>query len=80
MVRRMNNGDIVATGAEPGCLGEEVTLHLIEAEGGDVRARIVESRPVVVDGLVRHQMRLATVEQACPAVNHATRHGDLETE
>ena len=80
----MKNGDIVATGAEPGCVGEEVTVHLIGQQGGDVRAHIVESRPVVVDGFVRHQMRLAVVDRPDsaidPVLEHANRRGVLETE
>jgi hypothetical protein len=80
IVRRLKNGDIVATGTEPGWVGDEVTVHLIGREGGDARARIVECRPVVVDGFVRHRMRLALVDQVGTAVDNANAPGVRETE
>ena len=48
---------------EPAALHEEMTLGLAGPEGRvDVRVRVLESRPQVVDGIVRHQLRLLMLE------------------
>ncbi len=80
VVRRLKNGDIVATGTDPGRLGEEVTVHLTGPEGVDVRARIVDSRPVLVGGFVRHRIRLAVVDRTVRAVDDADKRGVPEAE
>lgn len=48
----------------PAVVGEEMSLDLLGA--GDrlqCRVRVVESRPVVVDGSVRHRLRLAVISR-----------------
>jgi len=55
-MHRGNGHDFVATGCEAALPGELVTIHI--AGTADVRARVVDSRPVMVDGLVRHRLRL----------------------
>ena len=75
VVKRLKNGDIVATGSEPGLVGEIVTLHLVG--GGDVRARVADSRPVLVDGFVRHRLRLVVAKDV-PAVDDESERGVAE--
>jgi hypothetical protein len=55
-MHRGNGHDFVAIGTEAALPGELVTIHI--AGTGDVRARVVDSRPVMVDGVVRHRVRL----------------------
>jgi hypothetical protein len=44
---------------EPGVVHEEMTLGLSGPEGRvDLRVRVLESQPHVVDGIVRHRLRL----------------------
>jgi hypothetical protein len=52
------NGDIVAVSREPGVLGELVSVQFPAHPGEILRARVLESQPVVRDGSVRHQLRL----------------------
>jgi hypothetical protein len=80
VVRRMKNGDLVATGTEPGQVGEEVMVHVTGQKGGDVRARVVDSRLVLVEGFIRHRIRLATVDRTGAAVDDADRRGVPEAE
>jgi len=48
---------------EPGVVHEEMTLGLAGPEGRvDVRVRVLESHPQVVDGIVRHQLRLLMLD------------------
>lgn len=55
-VHRENAQEFVATGCDAALPGELVTIHI--AGDRDVRARVVESRPVMVNGSVRHRLRL----------------------
>ena len=62
VVQRSRRGEVVAISREPGVLGEAVTVEIPAEEAGSrVRARIVESLPMVVDGTVRHRLRLETI-------------------
>ena len=48
---------------EPGVLHEELTLGLAGPEGRvDVRVRVLESQPQVIDGIVRHRLRLLVLD------------------
>src|SRR5215831_6778249 len=55
----IHEGEITVLSREPGIVGE--TLHFQFAgapETSNARATVVESRPVIVDGIVRHRLRL----------------------
>jgi hypothetical protein len=63
IVQRDSGGGLVAIGQLPGVVGEQLTLDL--AGGGHVvtcRVRVEECRPVILDGSVRHRMRLGILE------------------
>ena len=48
---------------EPGVVHEEMTLGLAGPEGRqDLRVRVLESHPQVVDGIVRHRLRLLMLD------------------
>ena len=52
---------IVAVSREPGVLGELVSVQFAAQSCEALRARVLESQPVVMDGTVRHQLRLHQV-------------------
>jgi hypothetical protein len=57
-------GGLVAIGQAPGVIGEQMTLDL--AGGGHVvtfTVRVRESRPVILDGSLRHRIRLDVLER-----------------
>jgi hypothetical protein len=62
IVQRSTNNEWIAISREPGVTGETLVLDLGSAEV-PVRftVRVLESRPVVVDGRVRHRLRLDQV-------------------
>jgi len=60
MVKSSTLDHIVAVSSEPGVLGEVVFLEF-PAQTNAVRARVLESQPIVVDGAVRHQLRLLDI-------------------
>ena len=60
VVHRTDSDELLAVGRTAGIVGEEMTLDVMGA-GATVglRVRVLESRPVIVDGSVCHRMRLA---------------------
>ena len=62
LVQSVGRDEVVAISREPGILGEAVTLDVsAEQPGSGVQARVVESQPIVVNGTVRHRLRLETL-------------------
>jgi len=65
LVQSADLREVVAISREPGVLGEAVTVELsAEQPGAGVHARVVESQPVVVNGTVRHRLRLEAIGAA----------------
>jgi hypothetical protein len=58
-LREGTNGDWIAISREAGVLGETVVMAVID-NGATVAAHVVESRPILMDGAVRHRLRLRT--------------------
>ena len=82
VVDRVDTHELLAVSQAPAVAGEEMSLDLVG--GGtalELRVRVIESRPVIVNGAVRHRIRLAVLQPAmevqlpdAPVVN-ATRTG-----
>jgi hypothetical protein len=64
IVQSLTGEHIVAVSREPGVLGELVSVQFPAQASGVLRARVLESQPVVLDGTVRHQLRLHHVGEA----------------
>ena len=66
VVNRSNGGDeLLAISHNAAITGEEMSLGLIAAGASlDLRVRVLESRPVIIEGNVRHRIRLAVVPAA----------------
>ena len=61
--QRTENDRLHAVSHLPGIVGEEMTLDLIGARGTlALRVRVADSRPMMVDGSVRHRIGLAVVK------------------
>ncbi len=64
VVDRTADHELVAVSHAPGVIGEEMSLSLLGAAGNlGVRVRVLESRPLIVDGAVRHRVKLALVTE-----------------
>ena len=60
--------ELVCLGSVRGIVGEEVTLEVLGANSrASIRARIVDGRPVPVDGSMRYELRLRPVQEAVGA-------------
>lgn len=63
VVHRGPDGQLTAYGRTPGIVGEPMTLDLFGGgRRATVRVVVQRSAPVLVDGLVRHQLTLAVDE------------------
>lgn len=56
-------GELAVVSDVPGVVDEELTLGLLGPEGQlDVRVKVIESNPQIVDGIVRHRLRLLMLD------------------
>ena len=59
VIHRSETGELQAVSTQAAIAGEEMTLDLVG--GGEtigLKVRVIDSRPVMVDGAVRHRIRL----------------------
>ena len=69
VVQRAQREELLAISHTAGVLGEEMTLDLIgSGQTLALRVHVVESRPVIIDGSVRHRLRLRVVAADATAV------------
>ena len=64
VVDRTDPRELLAVSHTAAVVGEELSLDLIG--GGQniaIKVRVIESRPVIIDGAVRHRVRLALPEE-----------------
>ena len=61
VVQSVTDVQLVVVGRQPGVRGEMVSVHSPDDSDGSVVAEVLESQPVIVDGSVRHQLRLQQI-------------------
>jgi hypothetical protein len=61
VVQSVTPEQIVLVSRQPGIPGETVSVQSPDAVETAVSAQVVESHPIVIDGSVRHQLRLSQV-------------------
>ena len=73
-VQRAERDEFLVVGRTAGVVGEVLTIELAEGEGSiNGRAQVVESVPVIVDGSVRHRLRLRRLPETDPGAFQASR-------
>lgn len=77
--QRTANGDYLVISNEARLKGERLTMYLATSEQ-PVDVTVLDSRPTMVSGLVRHQLRLQPVDGETARSTERGRHNDLETE
>jgi len=75
---RTDTGDYLVVSHEAGIKGERLTVYLANHEQRAIPVRVVDSRPIIRDGSVQHQLRLSPLDERFGSED-ATRGGDLET-
>ena len=59
--------EIAVLSDAPGVVDEELTLALISSAGNmDLRVKVVDSRPQVIEGMLRHRLRLQLLAAETP--------------
>jgi hypothetical protein len=67
MLHHAGRDELVTVGRHAGVVGDVLTIDCPEAgTGPGLAVRVVESHPVVIEGAVRHRLRLAPVVGADP--------------
>jgi hypothetical protein len=68
VITRSDADELHAVSHVPGMAGEEMTLDMIGAGATlGLKVKVIDSRPMIVDGAVRHQIRLALVKTEAEA-------------
>ena len=77
--QRTANGDYLVISNEARLKGERLTMYLATREQ-PVDVTVLDSRPTMVNGVVRHQLRLQPGNGEASQRTESRRHNDLETE
>ena len=76
MVQRTGPLELVAVSTTAGLIDEEMSLDMVGGGASlGLKVRVVESTPVVFDGVVRHQLRLAVIGRSPQAAERANTGG-----
>ena len=78
-VHRINHRDFVVISAEAGVKSERLTIHFANDGNAPVPVRVVDSRPMMIDGAVQHQLRVTSLDGAAASLDR-TRNGSREAE
>lgn len=63
VVDRTGRDELLAVSHVPAITGEDMSLDLVSAGRSlELKVRVVESRPVIVEGAVRHRIRLVVTD------------------
>jgi hypothetical protein len=63
VVDRVNREELLVISQVPGIVSEEMSLDLVGAGTAmELRVRVIESRPVIIEGGVRHRIRLSVIQ------------------
>ena len=64
VLHKTDSDELLAVSRAPGIVGEEMSLDVMGAGASiGLRVRVVDSRPVIVDGIVCHRLRLSLLRQ-----------------
>jgi len=77
---RTDAGEYLVVSGEAGIKGEHLTMHLATSNQRSLSVRVVDSRPTIIEGSVRHQLRLLPVERETLAPPRTTSIADVEGE
>ena len=67
VVQRDHDEDLLVIGREAGVIGDVMTLEIAESGASGAEVQVVESLPVIVDGTVRHSLRLRRISGDAPS-------------
>ena len=67
-VQRAHENELLVIGREAGVVGDQLTIEIAEPDAA-IRAtvQVIESLPIIINGAVRHRLRLRRVAATRPA-------------
>jgi hypothetical protein len=77
---RTDAGEYLVISSEAQIRGEQLSIYLASGGNEPIRVRVLDSQPTILDGSVRHQLRLAPLECETSGPLEPARVGDLEAE
>jgi hypothetical protein len=67
VIERMRHHELVTISQTPAAIGEEMFMELFSGNGCvALKVRVLDSRPVVISGSMRHRLRLLMVTAGVP--------------
>jgi hypothetical protein len=66
LVRARDAGEVTVVSREPGAPGERCRLTMADPDVEGFSVRVSNSRPVVIDGSIRHMLQLKLVVEGVP--------------
>jgi hypothetical protein len=63
IVRRIERDQFIAVSSEAGIKGEILTIYFATDGNKPVPVRVIDSHPTIVEGFVRHQLRLTCLDR-----------------
>ena len=74
VVQGVDSGDITAISREPGIVGELVTVEMPRQRMTELLSiQVVDSRPFLMEGNLRHQLKLRTIADSNRSMPRAAR-------
>ena len=68
VIERMQHHELVTISQTPAAIGEEMSMELFSGNGCvALKVRVVDSRPVLISGSMRHRLRLLMLTAGVPA-------------
>lgn len=77
---RTDEGEYLVISTEPALKGEQLTIYFASGTDRSIPVRVIDSQPLIVDGSVRHQLRLTPLEGEVASSLEIARKGVLEAE
>lgn len=73
-------GEYLVISSEARIKGEQLSMYLASSGTEPIPVRVLDSQPTILDGSVRHQLRLLPLASAAPRPLEMSRGGDVEAE
>ena len=80
VIERVDHQELVALSQTPAVIGDEMFLELFSGHGClALQVRVLNSRPVVIAGSVRHRLRVAVTRAGAPETESYRKLADSST-
>jgi hypothetical protein len=75
IVQRAQEDELLVIGRDAGVVGDVMTLEIAEQGTPGTDVQVVESTPVIIDGTVRHSLRLRRLQDTRSTIDETSSEG-----